>query len=94
MSSEYTGFWVAEVYEPYFMTREPDPVKYTVMTDQQLKVNNIQVTQHRGKIFVGTVAITGSKHSTDNGMAEENGSKPEVPVDVLVDEALRFWKVQ
>jgi hypothetical protein len=38
MSLEYTGFWVAEVHEPYFMTREPNQVKYTVMTGKLLKI--------------------------------------------------------
>ncbi|PNF17452.1 hypothetical protein B7P43_G00359 [Cryptotermes secundus] len=96
MSSEYTGFWVAEVHEPYFMTREPSQVKYTVTTERELKDNNIEVTQHLGKKIVGTIAITRNKHSTDTAWLRRMAVSPKYQrkgiASVLVDEALRFCK--
>jgi GNAT superfamily N-acetyltransferase len=96
MSSEYTGFWVAEVHEPYFMTREPSQVKYTIMTERELKDNNIDIAQHHVKKIVGTVAITRSKHSIDTAWMRRMAVNPKYQrkgiASVLVDEALRFCK--
>jgi hypothetical protein len=78
---DYTGFWVVEIHEPCFMAREPNQVKYTVMTEQELTDDSIEIPQHLGNKIVGTVAITRSEHSTHNGMAEKNGSKPEVTAE-------------
>jgi GNAT superfamily N-acetyltransferase len=96
MSSEYTGFWVAEVHEPYFMTREPDQVKYTITTERELKDNNIEIAEHHGKKIVGTVAITRSKYCTDTAWLRRMAVTPKYQrkgiASVLVDEALRFCK--
>jgi GNAT superfamily N-acetyltransferase len=96
MSSEYTGFWVAEVHEPFFMTREPNQVKYTIMTERELNDNNIELTQHHVKKIVGTIAITRSKHCTDIAWLRRMAVNPKYQrkgiACALVDEALRFCK--
>ncbi|KAJ9599166.1 hypothetical protein L9F63_010343 [Diploptera punctata] len=95
MSSEYTGFWVAEVYEPYFMTREPHQIKYTVMTERDFRAlyPGVSETQHQKKI-VGTVAITRSKDSLDKAWLRRMAVNPKYQrkgiASVLTDEAIRF----
>jgi GNAT superfamily N-acetyltransferase len=96
MSSEYTGFWVAEVHEPYFMTREPNQVKYKIMTERELSDNNIELAEHCVKKVVGTIAITRSRHCTETAWLRRMAVNPKYQrkgiASVLVDEALKFCK--
>jgi Predicted acetyltransferase len=95
MSSEYSGFWVAEVFEPFFMTREPHQVKYTVMTERDFKALNpsISENQHQRKI-VGTVAITRSNKNANIAWLRRMAVNPKYQrkgiASVLADEAIRF----
>ncbi|PSN53882.1 hypothetical protein C0J52_02412 [Blattella germanica] len=95
MSSEYTGFWVAEVFEPFFMTRDPHQVKYTVMSEHAFKAANLVLPDHpHQKKVVGTVAITRCRNSTDTAwlrrMAVNSKYHRKGVASVLLDEALRF----
>ncbi|XP_015601415.1 uncharacterized protein LOC107270690 [Cephus cinctus] len=65
MSNAFSGFWVAEAFEPYLMTRHPQDIYYTVMTEDQFRKSNIDISSQAKKI-VGTVAVTKS-HRLDKG---------------------------
>ncbi|XP_069690206.1 N-acetyltransferase family 8 member 3-like [Periplaneta americana] len=94
MSSEFTGFWVAEAHEPYFMTREPNNVKYTIMSERELRERNIEIHQNHGKRVVGTVAITRSRNGPDTAWLRRMAVAPRYQrkgiASALLDEALRF----
>ncbi|KDR18719.1 probable N-acetyltransferase CML3 [Zootermopsis nevadensis] len=96
MSSEYTGFWVAEAHEPYFMTRDPNQIKYKIMTEREIIDNNIELADHHVKKIVGTIAITRSRHCDGTAWLRRMAVNPKYQrkgiASVLVDEALRFCK--
>lgn len=65
MSNAFSGFWVAEAFEPYYMSRNPLHIYYTVMTAEQFKESNIDVSSQRKKI-VGCIGLIKS-YSLDKG---------------------------
>lgn len=65
MSNAFSCFWVAEAFEPYLMTESPENVQYTIMTEQQFRKSNIDISS-RVKQIVGTVALCKS-HTSDKG---------------------------
>lgn len=65
MSNAFSCFWVAEVFEPYLMTRHPKDVHYNVMTEEQFRESNIDVFLQTKRI-VGTIALCKS-HRLDKG---------------------------
>ncbi|XP_067005240.2 N-acetyltransferase family 8 member 3 [Anabrus simplex] len=97
MSSQDTGFWVAEVYEPYFMTREPSQVKYSITTEQRLKDSNTELPSFQKKI-VGTIAVTKSRYDDNTAwlrrMAVNHRYQRKGIASALLDEALRFCKTR
>lgn len=60
MSNAFSCFWVAEAFEPYLMNRLPKDVQYNIMTEQQFRNSNIDVSLHVKKI-VGTIALSKSR---------------------------------
>ncbi|XP_067213871.1 N-acetyltransferase family 8 member 3-like [Linepithema humile] len=56
MSNAFSCFWVAEAFQPYLTTRHPKEVHYTVMTEQQFRESNIDVSSQTKKI-VGTIGL-------------------------------------
>ena len=60
MSNAFSCFWIAEAFEPYLMSRDPKEVHYTVMTEQQFRESNIDVSSQAKKI-VGTIALSKSR---------------------------------
>ncbi|XP_076677050.1 N-acetyltransferase family 8 member 3 [Andrena cerasifolii] len=65
MSNAFSCFWVAEAFEPYIMTHHPTNVQYTIMTEQQFRDSNIDISSQVKRI-VGTVALCKS-HRLDKG---------------------------
>lgn len=60
MSTEYTGFWVAEVYEPMLMTGDPKQYEYVYIGENHLKMFDLNNYQ---KKIVGTIAVNKSRNS-------------------------------
>ncbi|CAK9818854.1 hypothetical protein ANTPLA_LOCUS9976 [Anthophora plagiata] len=56
MSNAFSCFWVAEAFESYIMTHNPKNTHYTVMTEQQFRDSNIDISSQVKRI-VGTVAL-------------------------------------
>lgn len=56
MSNAFSCFWVAEAFEPYIMTHHPKTVRYTVMTEQQFRDSNVDISSQVKRI-VGTIAL-------------------------------------
>ncbi|XP_076619403.1 uncharacterized protein LOC143340892 isoform X2 [Colletes latitarsis] len=50
MSNAFSCFWVAEAFEPYLMTESPKNVHYTIMTEQQFRDSNIDISSQVKKI--------------------------------------------
>lgn len=65
MSNAFSCFWVAEAFEPYFTSTQPKDMHYTIMTEEQFKASNVDVSSQAKKI-VGTVALTKS-YTLDKG---------------------------
>ncbi|XP_053974299.1 N-acetyltransferase family 8 member 3-like [Hylaeus volcanicus] len=65
MSNAFSCFWVAEAFEPYLMTENPKNVHYTILTEQQFRDSNIDISSQVKKI-VGTIALCKS-HRLDKG---------------------------
>ncbi|XP_033224053.1 uncharacterized protein LOC117177457 isoform X2 [Belonocnema kinseyi] len=60
MANAFSCFWVAEAFEPYLMSRHPSQVHYTIMTEDQFRESNIDVSSQAKKI-VGTIALAKSR---------------------------------
>ncbi|XP_015116199.1 probable N-acetyltransferase CML6 [Diachasma alloeum] len=56
MSNAFSCFWVAEAFQPHLMMRSPKDYHYTVMTEQQFREGNIDVSSQARRI-VGTVGL-------------------------------------
>jgi hypothetical protein len=65
MSSEDTGFWVAEAYEPLFSTSASTSGKLTVVSEAGLKTGVLDLNNCR-RTLVGTVAVLKSKLQPDD----------------------------
>ncbi|KZC04079.1 PREDICTED: probable N-acetyltransferase CML3 [Dufourea novaeangliae] len=65
MSNAFSCFWVAEAFEPYLMTESPKSIQYTIMTEQQFRDSNIDISSQVKRI-VGTIALCKS-HRLDKG---------------------------
>ncbi|XP_076175648.1 uncharacterized protein LOC143150927 [Ptiloglossa arizonensis] len=65
MSNAFSCFWVAEAFEPYLMTESPKNVHYTIMTEQQFRDSNTDISSQVKRI-VGTIALCKS-HRLDKG---------------------------
>ena len=65
MANAFSCFWVAEAFEPYLMSRQPSEVYYTIMTENQFRESNIDVSSQEKKI-VGTIALCKSR-TMENG---------------------------
>ncbi|XP_034196636.2 N-acetyltransferase family 8 member 3 [Osmia lignaria lignaria] len=65
MSNAFSCCWVAEAFEPYLMTNDPKNIHYTIMTEQQFRDSNIDISSQIKRI-VGTVALCKS-HRLDKG---------------------------
>lgn len=59
MSNAFSCFWVAEAFQPYLTTRHPKEMHFTVMTEQQFRESNIDVSSQTKKI-VGTIGLSKS----------------------------------
>lgn len=93
MSSDLTGFWVAEAFEPYFMTENPSQHKYQILTNDELKQRCIDVSSYC-KTLVGTVGIVQSMNSEDCAWLRRMTVKPKYQGmgigKALLNEALQF----
>ena len=65
MSNAFSCFWVAEAFEPYFMSRNASEINYTVMTEERFRESNIDVSS-QSKRIVGTIGLLKS-HCLDKG---------------------------
>ncbi|XP_031847269.2 N-acetyltransferase family 8 member 3 [Nomia melanderi] len=65
MSNAFSCFWVAEAFEPYLMTENPTNIQYIIMTEQQFRDSDIDISSQVKRI-VGTVALCKS-HRLDKG---------------------------
>ncbi|XP_008215594.1 N-acetyltransferase family 8 member 3 isoform X1 [Nasonia vitripennis] len=65
MSNAFSCFWVAEAFEPYMMSRSPCDFNYQVITENQFRESNIDVTS-QSKRIVGSIGLLKS-HSLDKG---------------------------
>ncbi|XP_012271119.1 uncharacterized protein LOC105694751 [Orussus abietinus] len=57
MSNMFSNYWVAEVFETYLVTHHWKDVYHVVMTEQQFRESNIDISS-RVKKIVGTIALT------------------------------------
>ncbi|XP_075216749.1 N-acetyltransferase family 8 member 3-like [Lycorma delicatula] len=93
MSSDYTGFWVAEAYEPVLMINDRSLVKYTFLNEEEFKKKDLSRGSYFKKI-VGTVAITRSKVSEDcawlRRMAVTRDYQCKGIASALLNEVLKF----
>lgn len=93
MSSDSTGFWVAEAYEPFFMDRDPSSYKYEILTLNKLNQKCIDTSSYR-KSLVGTVGIVRSLSAEDSAWLRRMAVKPKYQkmgiAKALIDEALQF----
>lgn len=94
MSSDYTGFWVAEACEPMFMTQDPKHARYLLLTEDDMQRQAIQLASHLRRRIIGTIAITRSKSEENTAWMRRLAVHPRYQnkgIDAkLVDEALRF----
>lgn len=65
MSNAFSCFWVAEAYQPFLMTRNPNDIHYNVMTENKFREANIDVSSQSKKI-VGTIGLVKS-HKVEKG---------------------------
>lgn len=65
MSNAFSCFWVAEAFEPHLTTVRPKEAHYTIVTEEQFKGLNIDVSC-RVKKIVGTIGLSKS-HRSDKG---------------------------
>lgn len=94
MSSDYTGFWVAEACEPIFMTQDPKHAKYLMMTESELQRQSVQLATHLRRRIVGTIAVTRSKSEENTAWLRRMAVHPRYQhkgiASKLVDEVLSF----
>lgn len=94
MSSDFTGFWVAEACEPIFMTQDPKHVKYILMTESEIQAQSIQIASHLRKKIVGTIAVTRSKSEENAAWLRRMAVHPRYQhkgiASKFVDEVLTF----
>ncbi|XP_066582894.1 N-acetyltransferase 8-like isoform X2 [Prorops nasuta] len=64
-SNAFSGFWVAEAFEPYLANVHPKNARFAVMTEQQFRRSNIDVSS-KAKNIVGTIGLLKS-HRLDKG---------------------------
>uniref|UniRef100_A0A1B6J7M3 N-acetyltransferase domain-containing protein n=1 Tax=Homalodisca liturata TaxID=320908 RepID=A0A1B6J7M3_9HEMI len=93
MSSDSTGFWVAEAFEPVFMNNEPSHFKYSIFSEKEYKHKQIDVSSYR-KTLVGTVGIVKSQISEDCAWLRRMAVRPKYQCmgigKALLNEALQF----
>ncbi|XP_054278055.1 uncharacterized protein LOC128996653 [Macrosteles quadrilineatus] len=93
MSSDTTGFWVAEAYEPFFMSKEPSQFKYHILSEKEFKQREFEKNSYR-RSLVGTVGIVRSVASEDNAWLRRMAVKPKYQrmgiAKALLSEALHF----
>lgn len=94
MSSDYTGFWVAEACEPMFMTQDPKHAKYLVMTESEMQRQSVQLASHLKKTVIGTIAVTRSKSEENTAWLRRMAIHPRYQHkgigSQLVDEVIKF----
>ncbi|XP_076277082.1 uncharacterized protein LOC143207468 isoform X2 [Lasioglossum baleicum] len=69
MSNAFSCFWVAEAFNPYLMTESPENVQYTIMTEQQFRNSNIDISSRVKQIVeqgYGCANIVASEY-TEHG---------------------------
>lgn len=93
MSTDATGFWVAEAYEPLFMADEPWNHQYEIFKGNELKHRFTDVSTHR-RTLVGTVGIVKSINSLDCAWLRKLAVKPKYRkigiAKALLNEAVQF----
>ncbi|KAF4533190.1 hypothetical protein B566_EDAN001732 [Ephemera danica] len=96
MSSDSTGFWVAEAYEPYFASTWPDG-KAMIVNESGLKSCGIDINKCR-RTIVGTVAIACSRESEDVGWLRRMAVRPQYQrrgiAKALLREAVSFCRTK
>ncbi|KAG7212414.1 hypothetical protein KM043_012731 [Ampulex compressa] len=60
MSNAFSCFWVAEAFEPYLQTEQAKDIHYSIMTEQQFRESNIDVSS-QAKRIVGCIALSKSR---------------------------------
>lgn len=93
MSSDYTGFWVAEAYEPPLILGDKSLIKYTIVNEDEFKKRHLNQGSYFKKI-VGTVALTRSRTSENcawlRRMAVTHDYRRKGIASALLDEVFRF----
>lgn len=93
MSSNYTGFWVAEAYESLQVESGKHNFKYPIVTKEELKKKGLNSGSYFKRI-VGTIAITKSNTTEDcawlRKMAVTRLYQRKGIASALLDEALKF----
>lgn len=93
MSSDFTGFWVAEVYEPVFFTKDREKLKYPILRESEFQEKNIDVKSCHKQI-VGTIAIVKSVTTEGCAWMRRMAVIPKYQrkgvASALVNEALQF----
>ncbi|GLH09661.1 hypothetical protein R5R35_013523 [Gryllus longicercus] len=93
MSSEYTGFWVAEVYEKLMDIRNPQSLQFTIINSDESQKMDLSAYRKR---IVGTIAVTRSHNNEDTAWIRRMGVVKSYQrkgiASALVDEVLRFCR--
>ncbi|XP_059469444.1 uncharacterized protein LOC132193084 [Neocloeon triangulifer] len=94
MSSENTGFWVAEVFEPFFSNGATG--KLALVNEAGLKGCGLDLTNCR-RVLVGTIAVSKSKLNPEQGawikrLAVKNKYRHRGVGTALLNEAISFCR--
>lgn len=93
MSSNYTGFWVAEAYEPCFVSKSPSDIKYTFLREHEFREKREDLSKFR-KHIIGTVAVVKSTSVDGNAwlrrMAVTSKYRKKGVATALLNEAIQF----
>lgn len=93
MSSDSTGFWVAEAFEPFSMNQDATQFNYEIFTENDLKQRNIDTSNLR-RTLVGTLGIVKSDSSEDCAWLRRMSVKSKYQhkgiAKALLNEAIQF----
>ncbi|XP_025602370.2 N-acetyltransferase family 8 member 3-like [Athalia rosae] len=93
LSNPFSGFWVAEAFEPNIMTSQPKDCYYSIMSENQLQESNIDVSL-QSKRIIGTIGLTKSyrvgKSAWIKRLAVKHSYRRKGIGSCLLDTAVQF----
>lgn len=93
MSSNFTGFWIAEAYEPRIFSKLPSEINYTILKESEFEEKQVDTSKFT-KHVIGTVGIVKSKSVDGNAwlrrMAVTSKYRKKGVATALLNEAIQF----